>query len=66
MAGGFVYPVPALATRRASAAELPVRRAHGYDHARPLSGTPLVGRQGGLRGHGPGSPPRLPATADRR
>ncbi len=37
--GGFSYPVPALATHRASAAELPVPRAHGYAHARPLSGT---------------------------
>jgi hypothetical protein len=38
--GGFVYPVPALATHHASAAELLVSRAHGYGRARPLSGTP--------------------------
>lgn len=31
--GGFVYPVPALATQRTSAAELPVPRARGYGHA---------------------------------
>ncbi|BCO38062.1 hypothetical protein [Mycobacterium heckeshornense] len=38
--GGFSYPVPALATHRTSAAELPVPRAHRSGHVGLVNGTP--------------------------